>query len=99
MLRRAMQRAGLRVRKVSYSNALILAPVVLVRLLKTLLQKRAQLRNENKDPETDFMPVPGWANRLLIKYYQGEARFISRSRLPFGLSVVCVAQKGREAQP
>jgi SAM-dependent methyltransferase len=97
MMRKAMEKAGLRVRKVSYSNALILAPVVLVRLLKTLLQKRAQLRNENKDPETDFMPVPGWVNRLLIKYYHVEARFIGRSRLPFGLSVVCVAQKGREA--
>ncbi len=98
MMRGAMEEAGLRVRKVSYSNALILAPAVLVRLLKTVMQKQAQLRNESKDPETDFMPVPGWVNKVLIKYYRAEARLISRSRLPFGLSVVCVAQKGREAR-
>lgn len=97
MMRRSMRKAGLRVRKVSYTNAIILAPVVLIRLLKTLIQKQSQLRKESKDPETDFMPVPGWLNRVLVAYYRWEAGYVTRSRLPFGLSVICVAQKGKEA--
>ena len=98
MMRQSVRKSGLRVRKVSYTNAAILAPVAAIRLLKTLVQKQSQLRNENKDPETDFMPVPGWLNRLLIGYYNWEARFVTRSRLPFGLSVICVAQKAKETR-
>lgn len=92
-LRKTVEGAGLKVLKVSYSNALILAPVVAVRLLKSLLLKRAQVRNESADPESDFMPVPGWLNRALIKYYRWEAGVLKRGSLPFGLSVVCVAQR------
>ncbi len=95
-MREVVSRSGLRVRKVSYSNAVILPPVVLVRILKSLRQKAAQARSESKDPETDFMPVPGFVNRLLIAYYRLEALLLRRYRLPFGLSVVCVAQRVEE---
>ena len=44
------------------------------------------------------MPVPGWLNRLMIGYYQGESRVLRGVNLPFGLSVVCVAQKPRRAR-
>lgn len=93
MMREAVTRAGLRVRKVSYSNAIILPPTVAVRILKTLRLRAAETGGETADPETDFMPVPDWLNKLLIKYYMWEARTLRRNRLPFGLSVVCVAQR------
>jgi len=93
MMRDVVERAGLRVRKVSYSNTLILVPVVGVRILKSLLNRAAEARGESKDPETDFMPVPKWLNSALIRYYQWEARTLRRRALPFGLSVVCVAQR------
>ena len=92
-MREVMTKAGLRVRKVSYSNAIILAPTVAVRLLKSVRQKAAQQSGQGSNPETDFMPVPGFVNNALIKYYMWEARTLKRNRLPFGLSVVCVAQK------
>jgi SAM-dependent methyltransferase len=98
-LREAVEAAGLKVMKVSYSNALILAPVVLVRILKTLLHKTAEARQGDetmKEPETDFMPVPGWLNRILIGYYRLEARLLQKASLPFGLSVVCVARRVRD---
>jgi SAM-dependent methyltransferase len=98
-LRRAVEASGLKVVKVSYSNALILAPVVAVRILKTLLHKSAGVRQGSegvKEPETDFMPVPPWLNRLLIAYYRLEARLLQRFNLPFGLSVVCVARRERD---
>jgi SAM-dependent methyltransferase len=95
-LSRAASQAGYQVRKVSYSNALILMPSVLVRLLKSSRQGGHQKRGEAVDPETDFMPVPGWLNKALIAYYRLEARVLRRIGLPFGLSVVCVAQRPPE---
>ncbi|HUP27381.1 MAG TPA: class I SAM-dependent methyltransferase [Chloroflexia bacterium] len=92
-MRGVVRRAGFRVRKTSYSNLAILLPVVLVRLLKSVLVRAGEARGSGKDPETDFMPVPGWLNRLLITYYNLEARLLVRRSLPFGLSVICVAQR------
>lgn len=97
MMRDVVKKAGLRVRKVSYSNAIILAPAVGVRILKSVRQKRAEVAGEGTDPETDFMPVPSWVNRGLIGYYRWEARTLQRRRLPFGLSVICVAQRVPES--
>jgi SAM-dependent methyltransferase len=97
-MRAVAKKAGLRVRKVSYSNALILAPSVAVRMLKTLRHKAAESSGDGSDPETDFMPVPGWLNSALIGYYRWEARTLARRRLPFGLSVVCVAQRPPESE-
>jgi SAM-dependent methyltransferase len=92
-MREVVEKSGLRVRKISYSNAIILAPTVAVRTLKSLRHKAAESSGQGGDPETDFMPVPGIVNSLLIKYYRWEARTLNKRRLPFGLSVVCVAQR------
>jgi len=92
-MREVVEKSGLRVRKVSYSNSLILAPTVAVRFVKSLRHKAAERNGFGAEPETDFMPVPGPVNDLLIKYYMWEARTLKRRRLPFGLSVVCVAQR------
>jgi SAM-dependent methyltransferase len=95
-MREVVKRAGLRVRSVSYSNTLTMFPAVGVRMAKSLLHRSAKLRNEETDPETDFIPVPDWANSALIAYYKQEARFLTNGGLPFGLSVVCVAQRAEE---
>ncbi len=92
-MREVVTRSGLVVRKVSYSNTLILPPTVAVRALKSLRQQAAEKSGEGSDPETDFMPVPGWLNRALTAYYLWEARVLRRRNFPFGLSVVCVAQR------
>src|SRR5438093_1484553 len=62
-MREVVTKAGLTVRKVGYSNMLILPPTVVVRVLKSLRQKAAEQSGEASDPETDFMPVPGWLNK------------------------------------
>jgi len=98
-LRQVAQTAGFRVRKVSYSNATILAPVALVRAVKGVRHHAVQrayaqgFTAEPSTPETDFIRVPGWLNRLMTGYYQLESRTVRNYNLPFGLSVVCVAQK------
>ena len=99
MMRGAVTQAGFRVRKVSYSNVAILAPVVVVRAVKGLRHHATQraytqgFSQEPSIPETDFLVVPGWLNRLMTRYYQAESQLLQRTNLPFGLSVVCVAQK------
>ena len=95
-MREVVTRAGLTVRKVSYSNALILAPTVGVRILKSLRQRAAERSGDGSDPETDFMPVPNWLNKLLTRYYYWEARTLRRRNFPLGLSVICVAQRKPE---
>lgn len=93
MLREVMERAGFNVRKLSYSNMLILVPVVIVRMGKSLLYKTAERSGKPRNPETDFVNLPKPLNSALIAYYRMETRLLQRARLPFGLSVVCVAQR------
>ena len=50
-------------------------------------------------PETDFVEVPGWLNSAMVAYYRGESQALRAVDLPFGLSVVCVAQKPRRSRP
>lgn len=97
-LRTAVQQAGLEVRKISYSNTLTLFPATAVRLLKSVRHKSAETRRAGYEPESDFMPVPAWLNRLLILYYRLEARLLRKYGLPFGLSVICVAQRCPEQE-
>lgn len=93
MMEKVMRKAGFRVRKLSYSNAIILAPVMLVRLIKSILYKRASERGEDTEPESDFVTVPALINGALIGYYGLEAKLLRKGSLPFGLSVICVAQR------
>jgi hypothetical protein len=106
-MRQVVTQAGFRVRKVSHSNLAILAPAALLRMIKGMRHRaveRAYTRgftSEPSTPETDFVPVPRPVNALLTAYYHLESRTLRRANLPFGLSVVCVAQKplGEAAAP
>jgi len=93
MMREAVLSAGFRVRKLSYSNALILVPAVLVRIAKSLLLKVASRKGAESEPDSDFIEVPRPLNSALVAYYRLEAAWLRRGGLPFGLSVVCVAEK------
>jgi SAM-dependent methyltransferase len=96
MFRDVAERAGFRLLKLSYSNALTLLPAVMVRLAKSLLYKASARQGKPRNPATDFMTLPGPLNGALIAYYRLETKLLKRGSLPFGLSVVCVAQRPRE---
>jgi len=98
MLGKVAEQAGFKVRKLSYSNLLILAPAALVRLGKSLLLRNAARAGNPRQPESDFINLPGPLNSAMIAYYRLEARILQRARLPFGLSVVCVAQRPYETE-
>ncbi len=98
-MRRVVEQAGFQVRKVSHSNLAILVPASALRMIKGLRHQaveRAYTRgftSEPSTPETDFVPVPRPINAALTAYYRLESSLLRHYNLPFGLSVVCVAQK------
>lgn len=79
---------GFLIKKVSYSNFFIFLPVIGIRFAKALLQ-----RGKHGAQTSDFMDVPLLLNYILIHIYRLEAFWLRTFEFPFGLSVVCVAQK------
>lgn len=79
-----LEEAGFEVVRASYS-VFFLFPIV---CLWRVAEKR------KKGPaKASLVPVPEWANRLLIRLQRLEAWMIERFDLPFGSSVVAVARK------
>lgn len=79
--------AGLRVTWVSYFNALLFPAVAGTRLLQKLVPP--------KDPHaSDVAPTKEPLNRLLTQVFASERLALSVSKLPFGVSLVAVAQRG-----
>lgn len=89
-LSRQMEETGFQVLRATYANSLLLP----VAMLRRLLLKPLGLA----DRGSDVKPLPVWLkplNRRLTAVLQAEARWLRRpgSRLPAGLSAVCLAQK------
>jgi hypothetical protein len=80
-------RAGFRIQRATYANTFLFPVVVLRRLLKFAGIGRG----------TDVRPLPnglGWLDPLFRRILLSEARVIkSGMQLPFGLSMLCYAQK------
>ncbi len=83
-LRIAAERAGLKVERISYSNLAMFLPIWLGRKLLNLLGKSEASENRINHP---------FINNLLARLFAGEANWLRRHRLPFGVSVVCVVRK------
>jgi SAM-dependent methyltransferase len=87
-LRTMLRRAGLRDRMITYRVALPLPLAAMMRLIQKLL------RPEPARPKSDLRPLPSVLNRALVLPLFMENRLIQAGvRLPFGLSVYCVATK------
>ena len=86
-----MERAGLRVRRATYANSLLLPAAV----VRRLLLKRLGLADSGSDVKP-LAPSRAWLNRALTSALHAEARLLKTgSDLPAGLSTVCVAEKPR----
>jgi SAM-dependent methyltransferase len=84
---REANRAGLQVEWISYANSFLFPVVIVRRVLKSIGVGRG----------SDVRPMPaalGWLDPVFRLALQSEAAlFRSGIRLPFGLSVICLAQK------
>jgi 2-polyprenyl-3-methyl-5-hydroxy-6-metoxy-1,4-benzoquinol methylase len=78
--------AGLRVTFCSYYNALLFPAVAGARLLERFLPSKA--RSEDSDLEE----TPGPVNRVLTTLFGSERLAVGRASLPFGVSLIAVAQ-------
>lgn len=76
--------AGLRPRRVTYINTALFLPIFLAR--RTMRVLRLPPRSENT-------LHPGWANPLLERVFAAEAHLVPRLSLPFGVSLLCVAER------
>ena len=85
-----MTRAGLRVRRATYANSLLLPAAV----LRRLVLKRLGLADRGSDvrpPGSDLL------NQALASALKAEAKLLRnpKANLPAGLSVICVAERPR----
>jgi len=92
-LHRGLQEAGFGIVKLSYYNTLLFAPVAVIRLVRRLWPARSQAQ------ESDFtLGSLGVVNSVLARLLAAEAHVLRYVALPFGVSVIGVAQKaGRGA--
>ncbi len=89
-LRDLLQRAGLRVHRLSHINAALFVPIWAVR--KTIRLLGIRIASENT-------LHPGWANPILERVFGAEARVVPRVSLPFGVSLLCVAERPAPFRP
>jgi SAM-dependent methyltransferase len=86
-----ISRAGFSVRFVRYFNTLLFPPIAAVRLAALLRREREPV--EGAPVRTDFDLVSsGPVNAALARVFGAEAALL-RWRLPFGVSLVCVAER------
>jgi SAM-dependent methyltransferase len=87
-VRAKLARAGLRVVRVTHTNALLLPLVIVQRLLR-----RRELERGGAIESDLQMDLPRWANAVLSVVYRAEINLATCLDIPFGLSVIAVARK------
>lgn len=83
-----VEAAGLEINKMTFAISAVLGPVFLFRWLQRLVKRRP-----NATAKTALIQLPPLLNGLLIVYLRLEASIIPRCNLPFGVSILCLAQK------
>jgi SAM-dependent methyltransferase len=82
-----LTRSGFRVLKRSYALFLTFFPIVFYRLFRGLLPKNALA------PQASHVMLPAFVNHLLTDLLKLEARISSMINLPWGTSIVALAEK------
>ena len=89
-LRDRLVGSGFDVRRISYMNAILFAPIAAVRLARRL-EHRLRPRIQ---PQSDFRyPAPRPVNFLLAAVFGAEGPILRRVNIPFGVSILALAQK------
>ncbi len=83
-IRRLIEDAGLRVRRVTHFNTLLFPPIAAVRLAGTALKRQGG--------DDEALPPPA-ANRLLAAVFAAERGLLAATDLPFGVSILATAEK------
>lgn len=85
-VRERLRSAGFAVQRLTYMNTLLFPAIAGIRLIRHVLP-------EPPDPPSDFaFPAPRPLNAFLSAVFGAERGFLSRFDLPFGVSIVALAQ-------
>ena len=88
-LKDVFQRVGLSVPKLSYTVTSLFPPIWAYRQISNRLPRR----RENGEKKADLVHFSQPINTALLALSDWESRLVQRTNLPFGVTVVCVAQK------
>lgn len=78
--------AGFEIVRLTYALFFLFPLALVMRLLK-------RRPPPEKEPEAQLPPLPGWLNRLLIRFQRLETAMLKYVRFPWGVSVVAVLRK------
>jgi ubiquinone/menaquinone biosynthesis C-methylase UbiE len=86
-LEHRVRTAGLRVKRLTHFNSALFPPIAAIRLFRRAVPQA-------RSTESDFtFPTPGAMNRLLATVFGLESAIVARTNLPFGVSILCLAEK------
>ena len=85
-LKSKITKAGFKIKKLSFTITTFFFPILLYRLLQKLIMR-------SSFPKTSYVILPDWLNKLFINLLRFEAKVIKYFNLPFGVSLICIAEK------
>lgn len=91
--------SGLRVKRLSYNNFFLFPPIAALRALRPYKPnlESPHLTQDEDVYQVEMEPIPEPVNSLLHGIYWAEAEMLEHVNLPFGVSVICVAEKPQDA--
>lgn len=84
LLKAAVEKAGLAIETISYANLAMFLPILAGRRLLSWLGRAETPENRLNHP---------LLNRLLARIFSSEAGWLRNRRLPFGVSIICLARR------
>ena len=91
-LRHLVQEAGFEVTRITYCNTTLYLPVLALRKGKAFLRK-LRGASSTPNPESDLVFYPKLVNEALYQVMRLENRIMRGRDLPFGVSILVVAQR------
>jgi SAM-dependent methyltransferase len=91
---RLVEDADLRIQHLGYCITCLFAPILAFRVLQRI--GRLFRRRKPRERATALLQMPRLISALFVWLLRVEAALLRRVRLPFGVSVVCVARKDEE---
>ena len=91
-LRHLVREVGLEVTRITYCNTALYLPVLALRTGKTWLRK-LRATSSTPNPESDLVFYPKLINEALYRIMRLENRIMRGRNLPFGVSILLVAQR------
>lgn len=79
--------AGFELQRITYFNTLLFAPIAMIRLARRIFPSSGPPRSDFEMTNED-----GLANQLLARLFSLEAPILARRDLPFGVSILSIAQ-------